>query len=118
MELESLTEKELRKHRDCLFRLKARPNQFISFLLAESYRKNTENIDWLEILKTFRNYGEEAGQSVLKDKIYPEAGKSLLNYLKFFDDNLNNREEWKWLDLLENYFDTFSNNDFKNVLYK
>lgn len=52
-------------------------------------------------------------------EIYPEADKAFLNYLKFLNDTLENREEWKWLDLLENYFDALNDaSTFKDVLYK
>lgn len=50
-------------------------------------------------------------------KKYKEVDNSFLKYLKFLSVPLDKKEEYKWLDLLENYFGTFELEDFKSVIY-
>lgn len=50
-------------------------------------------------------------------KKYKEVDDSFLKYLKFLNVPLDKKEEYKWLDLLENYFGTFELEDFKSVIY-
>lgn len=52
-------------------------------------------------------------------KLYPEADLAFLRYLKGINADCNNKkEEWKWLNDLEKYFDTFDVGDFTDVVYQ
>lgn len=50
-------------------------------------------------------------------KLYPEADLTFLGYLKGINADCNRKEEWKWLNDLEKYFDSFEVGNFSNVVY-
>lgn len=68
MKIKNIEEYKNPKYRDCYFRMTIQPNSLLSSLLAESYKRNSYNVDWFSIFKHLRDFGEDKTQKLLDEK--------------------------------------------------
>lgn len=113
-------------------RMRSKPNKFISFLLAEAYSRNSDNLDWVEVLKKIKGvYLNEiskedfskflndkkikleiaAGQNVIGGQFDLDTREMIMYFSKDVFDEILIANEKKLEKIAENFWTNFVHED-------